>query len=167
MVGFKEYVARRGEGCTVDAAALDALIGRYEWFTPVRVVRMKQSGESDGRVRIVATARLLPIFALPIDRQALGALSADDLIDRFLKEGAHRIVAEEGEVTEEVRTEAEIGDEDDLATEELAEIYLSQGLSKQAIAIYRKLSLLNPEKSVYFASLIDKIEHASDKPAKG
>ena len=47
--------------------------------------------------------------------------------------------------------------DDDLVTEDLAEIYLAQGLYDEAIAIYRKLSLLNPEKSVYFASLIDKI----------
>ena len=77
--------------------------------------------------------------------------------DRFLKEGGHRIVAEEGEVVEEVRTEAELSGDDDLVTEDLAEIYLAQGLYDEAIAIYRKLSLLNPEKSVYFASLIDKI----------
>ena len=49
------------------------------------------------------------------------------------------------------------GGDDDLVTEDLAEIYLAQGLCDEAIAIYRKLSLLNPEKSVYFASLIDKI----------
>ena len=62
-----------------------------------------------------------------------------------------------GEVVEEVRTEAELSGDDDLVTEDLAEIYLAQGLCDEAIAIYRKLSLLNPEKSVYFASLIDKI----------
>ena len=66
-------------------------------------------------------------------------------------------MAEEGEVVEEVRTEAELSGDDDLVTEDLAEIYLAQGLCDEAIAIYRKLSLLNPEKSVYFASLIDKI----------
>lgn len=92
-----------------------------------------------------------------VDREALCALSPADLIDRFLKEGGHRIVAEEGEVVEEVRTEAELSGDDDLVTEDLAEIYLAQGLCDEAIAIYRKLSLLNPEKSVYFASLIDKI----------
>ena len=84
-------------------------------------------------------------------------MEADEIIDRFLKEGGHRIVAEEGEVVEEVRTEAELSGDDDLVTEDLAEIYLAQGLCDEAIAIYRKLSLLNPEKSVYFASLIDKI----------
>ena len=102
-------------------------------------------------------SRRLPLGRFTVDREALCALSPADLIDRFLKEGGHRIVAEEGEVVEEVRTEAELSGDDDLVTEDLAEIYLAQGLCDEAIAIYRKLSLLNPEKSVYFASLIDKI----------
>ena len=55
---------------------------------------------------------------------------ACDLIDRFLKEGGHRIVAEEGEVVEEVRTEAELSGDDDLVTEDLAEIYLPKALRR-------------------------------------
>lgn len=57
-----------------------------------------------------------------------------------------------------MRTEAELSDEEDLVSEELAEIYLAQGLRSEALAAYRKLSLLNPEKSVYFAKIIGQIE---------
>ena len=65
---------------------------------------------------------------------------------------------------EEYRTQlieavADFDDEDDLVTEELAEIYRQQGLNDEACAIYRKLSLRNPEKSVYFAELIGKLEN--------
>ena len=70
-----------------------------------------------------------------------------------------RIVAEEGEADGDIVTEAAFDDDDDLASEELAEIYLSQGLKDMAKETYRKLSLLNPEKSVYFAELIAKIEN--------
>ena len=149
----------------VDEAQLDALVGRYEWFTPARILRVLQTGRSDRRVSIAAVSRLLPLGRFTVDREALCALSPADLIDRFLKEENLRIVAQEGEPeeevqirpVEEVRTEAELSGDDDLVTEDLAEIYLAQGLCDEAIAIYRKLSLLNPEKSVYFASLIDKI----------
>ena len=58
---------------------------------------------------------------------------------------------------DEVVTEAEFGDEDDLVSEELAEIYALQGLKLEAIEIYRKLSLLNPKKSAYFAAQIEKL----------
>ena len=69
-----------------------------------------------------------------------------------------RIVAGEGEPEGEVRTEAQLDEEDEIVSEDLAAIYLAQGLHDRAVAIYRRLSLLNPEKSVYFAELIAEIE---------
>ena len=92
-----------------------------------------------------------------VDIERLMRLSADDIIERFLRTSHGRIVAEEGEPAEEIVTEAEIDDEEDMVSEELAEVYLAQGLKDMAIETYRKLSLLNPEKSVYFAGLIEKI----------
>ncbi len=43
---------------------------------------------------------------------------------------------------------------DGLVTEPLAELYVKQGKTEKAIELYKKLSLLNPEKKVYFASRI-------------
>ena len=47
---------------------------------------------------------------------------------------------------------------EDFCTEELAKVYLDQGYGEKAKQIYSKLSLLIPEKSVYFADLIEKID---------
>ena len=49
-------------------------------------------------------------------------------------------------------------EEFDLCTETLAQIYAEQGYFDEAKQIYSKLSLLYPEKSVYFAALIEKLE---------
>ena len=46
----------------------------------------------------------------------------------------------------------------DFCTETLAQIYAEQGYNEQAKQIYSKLSLRYPEKSVYFASLIEKLD---------
>ena len=93
-----------------------------------------------------------------IDISRLTRITSDDIIDKFLRSDSRRIVAEEGEVTHEIVTEAELDDEEDMVSEELAEIYLAQGLKDMAKETYRKLSLLNPEKSIYFAEIISKIE---------
>ena len=46
----------------------------------------------------------------------------------------------------------------DLYTETLAQIYAEQGYYEQAKSIYSKLILAYPEKSAYFATLIEKLE---------
>ena len=158
MSDLKTYFAAPGRAEKPSGAEAADLAVRFPWFLPGRILCEGLTGESDPRVALMAPWRAESSLRMPdVDASALDRLSSDEIIDRFLKEGGHRIVAEEGEVVEEVRTEAELSGDDDLVTEDLAEIYLAQGLYDEAIAIYRKLSLLNPEKSVYFASLIDKI----------
>lgn len=46
---------------------------------------------------------------------------------------------------------------EEVVTEAMAEILLMQGLRDKAIDIFRKLSLLNPDKSGYFASRIEEL----------
>ena len=79
-----------------------------------------------------------------------------EVIDRFLAEEPKRMVPREGIPQGDMSAES-VADDDDPASEELAEIYLAQGLTMRAKAIYAKLSLLYPEKSVYFAEIIDRI----------
>ena len=47
----------------------------------------------------------------------------------------------------------------DFCTESLAKVYLDQGYPDAARKIYSQLSLRYPEKSVYFATLIEKIDN--------
>jgi len=50
-----------------------------------------------------------------------------------------------------------VNQEMDIQTETMADIYLKQGLKSKAIQIFEKLSLINPSKSAYFTSRINKI----------
>jgi len=161
VAAFKEYIATLGAAGAVPEAELEGLLKRYEWFSAARTVRALQRGdaaEPDAWLDFAAPDRPARGALPQVDRLRLTAVSTDDLIDDFLRAGDYRIVAGEGEADDEVTTVAEFDDEDDVVTEELAEIYRQQGLTDEACAIYRKLSLRNPEKSVYFAELIGEIE---------
>lgn len=138
-------------------------IGR-ELIEPLMRAERWQESDGDATTRdmpeeIASLCRKPLLESRIIDIARLTEITADDIIDRFLHADNLRIVAEEGDTAEEIVTEAALDDDDDLASEELAEIYLAQGLKDMAKETYRKLSLLNPEKSVYFAELIAKIDN--------
>ena len=160
MTDFRQYLASPATAERPSAGELDALAARYEWFAPVRIARESVTGICDPRLAVTAPWRAQSSLRMPdVDASALDRLSSDEIIDRFLKEENLRIVAQEGEPEEEVQIRPELEEDDEVVSEELAEIYLAQGLRDRAVAIYRKLSLLNPEKSVYFAELIGKLEN--------
>lgn len=59
---------------------------------------------------------------------------------------------------EVVSIATESNQQTEVITETMAGVLLKQGKRAQAIDLYRKLSLLHPEKSVYFASRIDELK---------
>ena len=133
-------------------AAIDEKL--YPWCTTLRAIKCADSPLQS----LLASTRGVGLLQLEgIDIERLAAVSDAELISRFLKLDDYRIVAEDGEVESEVKTEADFDEDDDLVSEELAEIYAKQGLNSEAIEIYRKLSLLNPKKSAYFAVQIEKL----------
>ncbi len=85
-------------------------------------------------------------------------VKARDLIDEFIR--ANPRMPKPSDLSEEVKgvsTESS-KNSDAYMTETLAEIYLSQGYYYKALNAYEKLSLKYPEKSIYFASQIEKIK---------
>jgi hypothetical protein len=65
----------------------------------------------------------------------------------------------QGSLVQEVRQGAEESNEEELIlTEAMAEVFAKQGLRLKAIDIYRKLSLLHPDKSSIFALKIEQLK---------
>lgn len=154
---------------------LTLTLQRYPWWSGARLELLRRAlaatDNAEERRRIIAEDKESAILAYlhpttiieqkAIDIARLTEISTDDLIERFLKRDDYRIVAEEGSA--EDLSQVEIEDDEDMVSEELAEIYLNQGLYDAAIDTYRKLSLRNSEKSIYFAELIAKIEETKKK----
>ena len=143
---------------------IEQLLEQYPWWSALRLelVRNNAAKMEEAATRLVAmlhpTATLRPE---EIDFEALRHVSAEDIIERFLKLDDYRIVAKDGDDSDLAAPDME--DDDELVSEEIAEIYEKQGLYAEAIATYRKLSLLNSEKSIYFARLISDIENKAKK----
>ncbi len=141
MSVLKNYI--KG-GVTPSSEELEDVVTRYPWYEATR--RLQEGGVMTFDENY------------PVDIEKIKEESSGEIISRFLRKGDYKIIAEEGDVEDDVLIEADIDDEDDIVSEELAEIYLAQGLRSEAIEIYRKLSLLNSEKSIYFAEKIENIE---------
>lgn len=154
------------ERVVIDAVDVEPLLRNERWSAsggenePLTSGADGQNNAFEGvKNSVVEELCLQPqIVGKDIDIERLVRITSEDIIDKFLSTEHHRIVAEEGEPEAEIVVQAEFDDEDDCVSEELAEVYLAQGLKDMAKETYRKLSLVNPEKSIYFAGLIEKID---------
>ncbi len=79
------------------------------------------------------------------------------IIDRFL-EAEPRIQPARAAVPEGELAQESVEDNPELISETLAEVLLKQGKKESAIVIYKKLSLMFPEKSSYFAKKLERIQ---------
>ena len=80
--------------------------------------------------------------------------SSGELIDFFLKAN-HKITPKDTQY--EVDLSESLYDTQEVATELLADIYATQGHKDKAIAIYQQLILKYPEKHIYFAAQIERL----------
>ena len=106
-------------------------------------------------------------YELPVDKineEPLNESGHTDLIDKFISENPS--ITPLAIVKPEPVEEPPIADndiDDGLITETLAGIYVKQGLYREALNAYQKLSLKFPEKNSYFASQIEKIKKLISK----
>lgn len=92
-------------------------------------------------------------------------ISENSLIDQFLDNASSltRIKVEQGTVNEDLTEQLIPAEELEMISEPLAQLYYKQGYYDKALKMYEKLILNNPEKSIYFASLIQEIKNKLDK----
>ena len=128
----------------------------YPWCTALRAVH---NPDSELHKLVTLWRNMAPWQLKQIDVERLATVTQGEMIDRFLRLDDYRIVADESGSEEDMSLESQLDDDDDFVSEELAQIYASQGLNGQAVEIYRKLILLNPKKSAYFATQREKLSN--------
>jgi len=80
------------------------------------------------------------------------------IIENFIRKDPQITAPNAEQIDNENKAKKSAEDQNDLVSETLANIYIEQMLYEKAIDTYQKLSLKFPEKSRYFADLIQSIE---------
>jgi len=96
----------------------------------------------------------------PIEEEAttLPATKGNEIIENFIKNDPQIKALKPDQINNENKAKRSAEDTNDVVSETLAQIYIEQMLYHKAIDTYQKLSLKFPEKSGYFADLIQSLE---------
>jgi len=93
---------------------------------------------------------------LPADHKQ--SSKGKEIIENFIRNEPQISTPKPEQINNENKAKKSAEDHSDLVSETLANIYIEQMLYDKAIETYEKLSLMFPEKSRYFADLIQSIE---------
>ena len=171
----------------LSSAGLQQLLEDTPWFTVARREALSRQGDDEEALRrAVGRNAIFFLSRDEMLRILTGKVQAEEVApaaeeptkpqyyvvggDYFGQEDFERLQQEGFSVTTPVfgaragsvdyapAEAVEVDAEGKMVSETLAAIYAEQELYDRAIAIYEKLILLNPEKSTYFAALIEKVK---------
>ncbi len=141
----------------------------HEEEIKIRELRTEKKTKSESADRITELRKIVEERILEIETEEKAKTTdfkeklvpektKKDLIDQFI-ENEPSISRQKGTFFNPVTAaKRSVTDQENIISETLAKIYLDQGFIDKAISTYEKLSLKYPEKSTYFAALIEKVE---------
>jgi hypothetical protein len=126
---------------------------------PISGYDLLDIGENDGILNGNSEPKTYSLEEIENDSKSL---SNDDLINQFINSNPRIKPPQIINNDQEDISLKSLEEPEDLVTEPIAQIYVSQGFFQKAISIYEKLSLKYPEKSSYFAGQIQEIKKQSN-----
>lgn len=117
---------------------------------------------SDANTEFMPQRRPIPDPSLVDTDPPRPKVPSRDLIDKFIREEPRITPSKSTFYSPANMAKKSVVEPEDLITETLANIYAQQGNFQKAIHFYEKLSLKFPEKSRYFAALIDELKKKSN-----
>ncbi len=164
MENFRNYINGKADIESLTLTELTEMMALYPWFSTGRVVQAARTGKIDPYLALHLVNRPAPAILLHKFTPGEFAVKSEaEIINKFLEKGEHKIVAEaQGADTPVDMSQGDVQLDGEIVSENLAQIYLDQRLFDRAKEVYGKLSLLYPEKSAYFADLIEKIDHENE-----
>ncbi|MBO5902901.1 MAG: hypothetical protein J6Q40_02745 [Tidjanibacter sp.] len=138
----------------------EGLAEKYPWCAPLCIAKERQGEEKKSLSLLMRSLGATRATQYLLTAEQLSRPSTDSIIDKFMEVGEYKVIAQDDTPDNlEWQSETMPNDEEEFVSEQLAEIYAQQGLFDQAKETYRKLSLLYPKKSIYFAELIEKLDN--------
>lgn len=104
------------------------------------------------------SGKIAPVENIVEEKKEEPKIPAGQIIEKFIKEEPRISPAKAAFFSSVNMARKSVEEHDDMVSPTLAQIYLMQGNTSKAIETYQKLILLYPEKSTYFAVLIEKIK---------
>jgi len=170
MERFQELLRQGGSPVPDDRKMLEDVAAEFPWFIPGKILLIslyRSMGEHEKCVKLVNSLGLRPVFypapaalGKKVNYEEFLRPATMDVISEFLTKDNLKIVADvkPDNAVPDLSDASAKDPGDEIISEKLAEIYLAQGMTDKAKTIYSKLSLKFPEKSIYFAEIIDKID---------
>jgi len=165
QIDISELLSDKKKLKKISFEKLSEMEREYPFCSPLSVLVNRKQLKNNGNMSLLQMVNLVS----KTDNPGLAFTSVLEIIesDKSKDNSVKKAKKKHADSTKKKKKKSEIDKQtksvdinlsEGIVSEKLAEIYLKQGMKKEAIKMYKALSLQNPKKSTYFAKILKKIK---------